>query len=35
MLGHLPINKYAELIKSSGINPDDFVTTFTYQMLKK
>jgi len=35
MLGHLPLKKYAELIKSSGINPDDFVTTFTYQMLKK
>lgn len=35
MLGHLPINKYAALIKSSGVNPDDFVTSFTYQMLKK
>ena len=35
MLGHLPLNKYAELIKSSGVSPDDFVTSFTYQMLKK
>lgn len=35
MLGHLPIDKYAALIKSSGVSPDDFVTSFTYQMLKK
>lgn len=35
LLGHLPINKYAELIKSSEVSPDDFVTTFTYEMLKK
>jgi hypothetical protein len=35
LLGHLPIGKYAALIKSSGVNPDDFVTTFTFEMLHK
>ena len=35
LLGHLSIKDYADLIKSSGVNPDNFVTMFTYQLLKK
>ena len=35
LLSHLPLKQYAELIKGSGVAPDDFVTTFTASLLGK
>lgn len=35
LLSHLSLPEYAKMIKDSGVNPDDFVTTFTSQVLRK
>lgn len=35
MLGHLALPQYAQVISNSGVAPDDFVTAFTSQLLRK
>lgn len=35
LLAHLPLTEYKKMIDSSGVPPDEFVTTFTAQVLKK
>jgi hypothetical protein len=35
LMAHLSLPEYHKMIASSGVEPDDFVTTFTSQVLKK
>jgi len=35
LLAHMSIHQYHKLIKTSGVDPDEFVTVFTAQVLKK
>lgn len=35
LMAHLSLPEYEKMIKNSGVEPDDFVTTFTSQVLKK